>query len=426
MSLRYKIPLFVLSFFLFNIVFIGAYYKFSLSESISKNHESNIIYLENTVREISKVAEVQKDYEAYLENMANEKGLILELKNRNGDVLYATGEAHGVNVNISTQDVMVRNGAIYLLKVTWPIPLNANPAFRFISDLLYGEIVIISTTLLILTFIMHRNIVKPIVELQQIMLQYKNGKKPKAIKRNDEIGTLQQVYSELIDLLEADKQLQYRMVASISHDLKTPLTSVMGYAERLQKGTITKERFQKYIQTIYTKSQLIKDLVDEFDDYVSLEIQPGLRKKEVNLLHISNLLELEYYNELSFLDVDFKVQCNCPDRKIMIDLTKMNRVFGNIISNSIKYKDVEHLKIIIDIFKQDDKIIFNIADNGSGVKQEDIKKIFEPFHTSDQSRRVAGLGLSICKSIVESHGGIIRAYNNEEGGLSIRFELNEM
>lgn len=415
----------MLSFFLINFIFIWCYYKFSLAESISKNHESNITYLENTVREISKTAEEEKEFKTYLNNVAIEKGLILELKDRTGEVLYATGETHGVNVNISTQDVMVRNGVIYLLKVTWPIPLNANPAFRFISDLLYGEIIIISNTLLILTFIMHRHIVNPIVELQQIMLQYKNGKKPKAVKRCDEIGTLQQVYSELIDLLEADKQLQYRIVASISHDLKTPLTSVMGYAERLQKGTVSEERFNKYIQTIYTKSQMIKEIVDEFDDYVSVENQPGLKKQQVNMLHISNLLNQEYYNELNFLEIEFQVICNCPNSKVLVDLTKMNRVFGNIISNSLKYRSEGNLKITIEISKERDKIIFNISDNGGGVEEEDIKKIFEPFYTSDQSRRVAGLGLSICKSIVESHGGMISAYNNSDGGLSIRFDLED-
>lgn len=249
----------------------------------------------------------------------------------------------------TTQDVLVQNGVIYLLKVILPNPLNANPVLRFASDLFLAEIIIISTTLIILMIIMHQGIVKPIVELQQIMLQYKNGKKPEMKKRKDEIGTLQRVYSELIDLLEADKQLQYRIIASISHDLKTPLTSVMGYAERLQNGTISKERLTKYLQIIYAKSQRIKELVDEFDDYVSFELQSGLKKQVVSILQIRNLLEQDYNEELSFLDVEFIIICNCPDSKIAIDLPKMNRVFGNVISNSIKYRNEEHLKITLEV-----------------------------------------------------------------------------
>ncbi|WFR58394.1 HAMP domain-containing sensor histidine kinase [Anaerocolumna sp. AGMB13025] len=425
MSIKYKIPLMVLGIFLFNILFIGAYYRFSLSKNISINHDKNIAYLEKTARELTQAAKTQYDYKEYLAKSAKEKGLVLQMKDRAGNVLYSTGKTFHANMNLSTQDVFVQNGNIYLLKVIWPIPLRVNPAFRIIDDLFWGEIVIISVSLLILMYAMHRRIVSPIVELQKIMLQYKKGKKPIIENRYDEIGILQQVYSELIDLLEADKQLQYRIIASISHDIKTPLTSVMGYAERLQKGTVSAERFTKYIQTIYSKSKMIKELVDEFDDYVGVELQSGFKMQEMKVLQFRDLLEQEYYEELSFLEVDFQVICSCPDSKIMVDLTKLYRVFGNIISNSLKYKQKEQLKITIDIFKEYEKIVFLIADNGSGVEEEDIMKIFEPFYTSDQSRRVAGLGLSICKSLVDRHGGSIRAYNNTVGGLSIRIELNE-
>jgi len=72
---------------------------------------------------------------------------------------------------------------------------------------------------------------------------------------------------------------------------------------------------------------------------------------------------------------------------------------------------------------QNGRMLFAISDNGTGIAENELEKVFEPLYTSDPSRKVAGLGLSICKSIVETHGGSIRAYNNPSGGLTIYFSL---
>lgn len=98
-------------------------------------------------------------------------------------------------------------------------------------------------------------------------------------------------------------------------------------------------------------------------------------------------------------------------------------MFSNIITNSIRQLNKEKKIIKINIIKKESFIIFEIADNGYGVK--DVKKIFEPLYTTDPSRKISGLGLSICEEIITSHEGNIKAINNEMGGLSIIFTLKE-
>ena len=104
-------------------------------------------------------------------------------------------------------------------------------------------------------------------------------------------------------------------------------------------------------------------------------------------------------------------------------MSKMRRVFGNIIGNSIKNMKKDYKKIEINFNNDKENILISIADNGCGVDDDKIDKIFEALYTSDKSRNVAGLGLSICKSIVKGHGGKIYAKNNSYGGLTIMIVL---
>ncbi len=104
-------------------------------------------------------------------------------------------------------------------------------------------------------------------------------------------------------------------------------------------------------------------------------------------------------------------------------MSKIRRVFGNIIGNSIKNIDSVKKEIIVNFEDLDENILVSISDSGKGVNKEEIDKIFEALYTSDKSRKVAGLGLSICKSAIEGHGGKIWAENNNIGGLTIKFTL---
>ena len=105
---------------------------------------------------------------------------------------------------------------------------------------------------------------------------------------------------------------------------------------------------------------------------------------------------------------------------------KMRRVVGNIIGNSVKHMRTDNKKIVVTISCDREKVYCNIADSGEGVEEEKLEIIFEPLYTSDYGRKAAGLGLSIGREIVESHGGSIYAKRSGLGGLEVCIELQRV
>lgn len=423
MSIQFKVPLFILASFILNILFVGLYYNFALANNIAKNYSYNQQVLESSAEEITLQISDEEDYRPILQAAAIQNKYIIEVKKPQGDVLFTTGSEQGVNIRLSASIPFENNGEMLILKVINPISLGFTSSVNLVNDLFVAEFFIISFTLMVLALILYMNSARPIVELQRNIRQYKTGIKPKTTNRKDEIGMLQNDFVELTDALEEEKRIQYRIIASISHDIRTPLTSVMGYAEQLSKGNISQERLDKYITTIYSKSQNIKELVDEFDDYIGLQIQPAQKMQNITMSSLCKWVEDNYREELQNMNASLFITCDCPDAKLELDLAKMNRVFGNIIGNSVRYAKTDKLEITLRCTAKSEKIQFCLSDNGKGVNPDDINKIFEPFYTSDPSRKVAGLGLSICKSIIENHQGKIWAESSEKSGLSICFAL---
>lgn len=197
----------------------------------------------------------------------------------------------------------------------------------------------------------------------------------------------------------------------------------MGYAERLKKNTVPADRYEHYVNIIYSKSVAINNLVEEFDEYLNLHMQSELKQQRISAEKFCAILKSDYEEELSERGVAFSVSVSCPYEILFVDISKMRRVFGNIISNSMKHFNLKKPSIAVFCSRQGDTVRFSVEDNGTGVSEEEMQKIFDPFYTSDKSRSVAGLGLSICKEIVEACGGKIWAESNESGGISIIINL---
>lgn len=318
--------------------------------------------------------------------------------------------------------------AYYLFLVSDDIPKNFNQLQLALHranyrNLLFAELLLIALMLAVVTFVIYLKVVRPVEALKKEMEDYQNGIKPKPVNKKDEIGQLQNQFVQLTCDIEREKQTQNRIIASISHDIKTPLTSVMGYAERLQKGGLTQERETRYIKTIYDKSVCIKDLIEEFDDYLSCNLQKTLKLQTITVEELCRILSADYRDELEQMKVDFTVNTDCPQVCLCLDVAKLRRVFGNIISNSIKHFDQNNRSINVTCAQHKKTVQFCISDSGTGVSPEMLERIFEPLYTSDAGRSVAGLGLAICREIVRAHGGKIWAENNSAGGLSIIFTL---
>lgn len=277
---------------------------------------------------------------------------------------------------------------------------------------------------LVLSFLIFTVVLVPVVRLRKTMrLYYEQGKLPKRSKRQDEIGKLQNTFADMVEVLQMKEQAEHRLVASISHDIKNPLTSVMGYTERLLSSELPPEKQRQYLQCVYDKALRIKSLVDKFDEYLNLGLRDTVPLSRVKAKDICSMLQQEYGTELEDAGVKFEMICRCPESFLMCNMDELKRFFGNLIGNSICHAGAEHLEVHIACQKQEDQIVFSFWDNGHGVDPESLPKIFEPFYTTDRGRKVSGLGLAICKNIAKAHGGIVSAENVPGGGLLVKLSL---
>ncbi|MEK6263212.1 MAG: HAMP domain-containing histidine kinase [Clostridium sp.] len=378
MGIKYKFPLVIILIFVLNVTLLLGFYKLYLYPSMT-------VSIKNTLQN-----RFEANIEKYVSSPYEAKALTDTIKEN----VYSSNFRNLLSANI-------------------------------IEKILIFEICLLFILLLGASIFVYCYYVKPIEDLIQNMDDYGRGIEPiigrkrnYEAMRKDEIGKLQNKFVTLTRSVEIEKQNQNRIIASISHDFKTPLTSIMGYVERLIKRDFPKNIEHKYLQTIYAKSQNINELINEFDEYISYNFEASISPKKYSVSYICDFIKSEYADELLNIGVEFSVINYCINEELLLDLLKINRVIGNLINNSVKHM-MESPAILLTVEAKENGVLFTFVDNGCGVNESELPFIFDPLYTSDESRKVAGLGLSICRNIITSHKGTILAKNNDNGGLEI-------
>ncbi len=328
----------------------------------------------------------------------------------------------------STLDVKVQTpfeykGEAYMIKSSVYLLRDYVTDVRVMVRFIFIEFLIGLSALCLLIFVIYLIMLRPYRGLYRAIEEYDKTGKLRRVSLRGYAGNVYNRFMSLTENLERQNKNQQRIIASISHDIKTPLTSIMGYAEQLKKDTIPEERRKRYLETVYGKSVEIQQLVDEFDEYLSFNMSQEMKKEEITAGEIRKILIYDYADELENQGVDFTVTNRGENATVNIDKQKFKRVLGNIFSNSLKHFKREKCIIVVDIVGDKDKLIITVSDSGEGVPQEKLDMIFEPLYTSDEGRKVAGLGLSICREIIDAHSGKIYAKPSDFGGLAVVIEL---
>ncbi len=231
-------------------------------------------------------------------------------------------------------------------------------------------------------------------------------------------------------LLRIDREKeQQEMIAEISHDLKTPLTSIKGYVKGLEDGVAsTPEKQAHYLMKIRKKTDDMSHLIDEILIYSRLT-RNKIAFNSTNVTIDTYLQEvlaiMQEDNDEQLLSIEFKP--NAPSSIVRLDPLQFNRVLDNIIENSKKYACKEHTIVTVSTRKRGNSVEITIKDNGYGVANDKLSHIFDTFYRADDSRNQStngtGLGLAITKHIIEKLSGSITAKNND--GLCIIITLKE-
>lgn len=266
-----------------------------------------------------------------------------------------------------------------------------------------------------------KTIINPIQRIVNDIRAYKFGKKPVRNEVSTELDIIQNEFVNLVDSLEEEKREQNRIIASISHDIKTPLTSIISYSDLLDDDSLSREEIVKYSVKINEKAHHIKNILGTFDEYLTSYDNKKVKLDDILVKDIVSDLITDYKVELESKNIKFTVDSKCNVEVVKVDVLKLKRVFSNIISNSIRYVPRDKGHISVNIFSDDGYVYFQVSDNGPGIDEKIINKVFDPFFTTDQSRKISGLGLSICKEFVEMLGGNINLYNQD--GLVVSFSI---
>lgn len=257
-------------------------------------------------------------------------------------------------------------------------------------------------------------------------------------RKKDELGKACQEFDEMAEYLEnsVKQREQYeearkQMLAGISHDLRTPLTSIKAYVEGLRDGIAnTEEKKQRYYEAIKIRTGDLEALIDNLSLFSRFDRKAYDFSME-KIDFVDFLLALFRENEIECKENQVEIiREKWPHEPLYIqgDRKQLKRVLGNLIDNAVKYRDTPKTLLKVALTSTVPNLYLVIEDNGPGVPEEEREKIFDTFFRGDQARQNpgngSGLGLSIVREIVKGHGGTIRAEEGRNGrGLKMIIEL---
>lgn len=316
---------------------------------------------------------------------------------------------------------------------------DATEVRTFMTVRLFLFLLVLVITNSLLTYLVSRSIIHPVEKLRQSARRISEGDLDFRLDAagKDEIGELARAFEEMRKKLKEADELRTKyeesrreLLASISHDLKTPVTSIKGYVEGIQDGVAnTPEKRNKYLQTIYTKAYDMERLIDELFLYSKLDLKqvPFTFERLDLYIYMRSFLK-EWEMDFKQEDITVSVQAEEGENyEALVDRKQLKRAITNIISNSIKHmnKQDKHLSICLSADPQ--WVTVEIRDNGRGIAGEALPHVFDHFYREDEARSSAtggsGLGLAIVKHIIEEHGGQVWAESEQGIGTSLFFTL---
>lgn len=239
---------------------------------------------------------------------------------------------------------------------------------------------------------------------------------------------------ELIDRQNREEELkkqQKELISCISHDLKTPVSTIKACSEALRDGIASsEEKRTKYAETIVKKADVLTNMMNDLLDYSNAELNELVMVKEDCYFdewfrNIAKELKIFASHESVELEVDSSI----PNLLINMDEKRISEVLYNLVDNAVKYMDKPEKKIIIRGCLDEDKkhVFISVKDNGRGISMTDIPYVFDKFYRAEKSRTMripgSGLGLAICKYIIEEHGGTINCSSKLDEGTEFQFSL---
>lgn len=312
--------------------------------------------------------------------------------------------------------------------------------FSLDSVMYQSKIIIIITLIidaiiaLIFGYLFSRKLTKPISEIITNIDILSKGNynlytKEKGIYKavfeniNDLSSTLRENENQRKEL----ESMREEWLANITHDIKTPLASIQGYAEIISDKDyeFTRDEMQEYTEIIYSKSKYIKELVDELNLSTRLKNNAlSLNKQNTNLVALLRNVVIDILNDSRYENRNIEFNSNIDVIEKEVDVMLLKRALTNLIFNAVVHNN-ESVQVKVDI-KKIDKINISIKDNGNGINTKDLEHIFDRYYrgtNTGEAHKGSGLGMAISREIINNHGGEIQINSKLGCGTEILITL---
>ena len=411
----------IVALFTLTLIFVfGVLYNVSVRKGVSNAFLADREALTADSLQIIEQLQRTKSTDSWQRIVDKYEDLFIAIKDSDSNMVVRSTARSWSLLDIRVRTPFDYQGRAYMISASMRLMGSRSAQTQYLARLLFIELLIVLSAVILLIFVVYSVILRPYHKFYLLMEDYEHGKPLKPLKLRGNIGRIYARFLKLTQSLDRQQDNQRRIIASISHDIKTPLTSILGYAERLRKTSLPPERQQQYLATIYSKATDIETLIDEFDEYLSYKMEKESFAESFTTEALCQLLRDEFEDELHYAGIAFTLRNRAPGAGMQLNRARTKRVAGNLISNSAKHVPQPGGRIAIDMDADREHVIIRVADNGDGMPEDQLPYIFEPLFTTDDSRKVAGLGLAICKEIVERSGGTIEAGPSEAyGGLEI-------
>lgn len=259
-------------------------------------------------------------------------------------------------------------------------------------------------------FLFSRNITHPLKKINNTLKEFAKGNFEKRVEynKNNEIGELASNINQMADSISSLEKMRQDFVSDISHELRTPMTSISGFVEGILDGTIPKENQNKYLAIVLSETKRLSRMVNELLTLSRIDNQvKNLCKTNFNIAEMAKLVLIKFEDDITAKNIDVDFETYGDEFTVNADADKYTQVLTNLIHNAVKFTN-ENGKITISLKPVGNKCECTVKNTGYGIEEEKLGFIWERFYKVDNSRSTdrsgTGIGLYIVKKIIDAHG----------------------
>ena len=458
-----------LSFFMLSAAFMMLSYRYIIAEKRDAM-ERNADYIASFTSEyIQQSGSLDVYFRSYVATLASVSDSNVLLSDVDGDIIYASGGSSSDLSNYTDSRIPQRvlqqvlssgsyNGltnldGIYSEKrylAAYPFGIifggatipqglvlvssdtsSVSEMWRATATIFFFTAVTVLLIAVIASSITSSHQVRPLNEMAEAARKFGQGEFDVRVtgyeNRCDEVGTLAEAFNSMAASLSKVETQRSEFIANVSHELKTPMTTIAGFADGILDGTIPKDQEDKYLATIADETRRLSRLVRSMLDMSRLEStgEDLTRRREFDISEkiVSTMLSFEARANDKQLDVD--LQLPEDSMQVLADPDAITRVLYNLMDNAVKFA-APGSTLCVSLWKSEGKAYVSVRDHGETIPPDDLPFIFDRFHKSDRSRSLnrdgVGLGLYLVKSILDAHGEDI-AVTSRDGVTEFVFTL---